>query len=35
MISNNSYVRTSGFNDKLVGVLNTIKKFINVKNIIK
>ena len=34
MISNNSYVRTSGFNDKLVGVLNTIKKFINVKNII-
>ena len=35
MISNNSYVRTTqNSNEKITGVVNTIKKFINIKNII-
>ncbi len=35
MISNNSYVRTTqNSNEKITGVVNTIKKFVNIKNII-
>ena len=35
MISNNSYVRTTqNSNVKITGVVNTIKKFVNIKNII-
>lgn len=35
MISNNSYVRTTqNSNEKITGVVNTTKKFVNIKNII-
>lgn len=35
MISNNSYVRTTqNSNEKITGVVNKIKKFVNIKNII-
>lgn len=34
MISNNSYVRTNNFSEKISVVFNTLKKFVNVKNII-
>lgn len=34
MISNNSYVRTNSFSEKLLVVFNTLKKIVNVKNVI-
>lgn len=34
MISNNSYVRTNNFSKNISVIFNTLKKFINVKNII-
>ena len=34
MISNNSYVKTNSISEKLLIVFNTLKKIVNVKNII-